>query len=99
MFRIYVHPDVYDELESARKWYADKSAELGNDFLDEIDFAMDAIQAAPEAWPPFSWVAGTRRFLVHRFPFGVFYRLSIETVQILAVGHLHRKPGYWKSRM
>lgn len=99
MRAISVHPDVYEELEFARKWYAERSKDLGNEFLDEIEFAMSAIQMTPETWPAFKWVAGTRHFLVHRFPFGVFYRLSEETIQVLAVGHLHRNPGYWKTRM
>ena len=98
MYTINVHPDVYDELDFARNWYAERSADLGNDFLDEIDFAINAIQTAPETWPTFKLVAGTRLFLVHRFPFGIYYRLSVDTIQVLAVGHLHRKPGYWRSR-
>lgn len=98
MHKLCLHPDVYDELEFARKWYAEKSVDLGNEFLDEINFALNVIQAAPEIWPVCVWVPGTRRFLVHRFPFGVFYRLTENNIQVLAVGHLHRIPGYWKSR-
>lgn len=99
MFVLKVHPVVYEELEFARKWYAGKSLNLGNEFLDEIDFAISAIQSAPETWPRCQWVAGTRHFIVHRFPFGIFYRVTQDTIQILAVGHLHRKPGYWESRI
>lgn len=99
MYTLSLHPAVYDELEYARQWYAEKSVDLGNEFLDEIEFAMHVIQNSPEMWPDFKWVPGTRHFLVHRFPFGVFYRYKNEAIQVLAVGHLHRKPGYWKSRM
>jgi hypothetical protein len=35
---------------------------------------------------------------VLRFPYGVIYRLSGDTVEIVAVMHLSRKPGYWKHR-
>jgi hypothetical protein len=98
MHPIDVHPDVYEELEFARQWYADRSIVLGDEFLDEIDFAMQAIQKAPETWPTYKWVEGTRHFLVHRFPFCIYYRLSAEIIQVIAVGHLHRRPGYWKSR-
>jgi len=94
-----IHPVVYEELESARRWYAEKSPALGDEFLDEIDFAFNAIQATPEIWPPFDRFGGIRHFIVHRFPFGVFYRFSTDTIQILAVGHLHRRPGYWKTRI
>jgi len=99
MHKIEVHPAVYDELEFARKWYSEKSADLGIDFLNEIGFAIDAIQKAPEIWPAFAWVSGTRHFLVHRFPFGIFYRITEKAIQVLAVGHLHRRPGYWKPRL
>ena len=99
MHMLSLHPEVYNELEFARQWYSDKSIGLGIEFLDEIDLALESIQASPEIWPTFVWVPGTRHFLVHRFPFGVFYRLSNDRIQVLAIGHLHRKPGYWKSRM
>jgi hypothetical protein len=36
--------------------------------------------------------------LLRRFPFGLVYRLGVEEVQVVAVAHLHRRPGYWKSR-
>jgi len=33
-----------------------------------------------------------------RFPYGVIYRTKSETVEILAIMHLKREPGYWKAR-
>lgn len=39
-----------------------------------------------------------RRCRVHRFPYGVVYRAKPERIEVLAVMHLHRQPGYWKSR-
>jgi len=40
----------------------------------------------------------THRFLLRRFPFSVAYREVRETVQVVAVVHGRRKPGYWKGR-
>jgi hypothetical protein len=33
-----------------------------------------------------------------RFPFGVIYSVEGQDVIVIAVAHLHRKPGYWTSR-
>ncbi len=35
---------------------------------------------------------------VQRFPFGLIYRIDPEKIFIIAVAHLHRRLGYWKSR-
>ena len=91
-----VHPDVYEELEEARSWYEEHATGLGNEFLDEIERAVSAIQRAPDAWPLFS--NGVRRFLVHRFPFAILYRYDNSKIQVIAVAHQRRKPGYWKAR-
>jgi len=96
MPRVEVHPEVYTELEEARSWYENNAAGLGSDFLDEIDRAIKTIQRAPEAWP--FYMGNVRRFLVHRFPFAVLYRYDGFKIQIFAVMHLRRKPGYWKDR-
>lgn len=96
MLRLEVHPDVYEELEEARAWYEEHAVGLGDEFLDEVERAIATIQRAPEAWPLYAHQA--RRFLVHRFPFSVVYRSDAMTLQIVAITHQHRKPGYWKSR-
>jgi hypothetical protein len=40
-----------------------------------------------------------RRFLLHRFPYLLIYREREDgVIQILAVAHTSRRPGYWKER-
>ncbi len=36
--------------------------------------------------------------LVKRFPFQVAYRLMPDSIVIVAIAHLKRKPGYWNDR-
>ncbi len=40
----------------------------------------------------------TRRAIIQRFPFGVFYREEAETVIVVAVMHGSRNPRRWKKR-
>jgi len=51
---------------------------------------------APERWPLF--VHGTRRFLFRRFPFQIVYRVANDRIEVVAIAHGRRKPGYWKTR-
>lgn len=44
-------------------------------------------------------VSGTRRALLRKFPFLVVFRESRAIIEIIAVAHGRRKPGYWKSRV
>lgn len=34
--------------------------------------------------------------LVDRFPYAVLYRAEAEQILLVAVIHLHRRPGYWR---
>lgn len=99
MLGIDVHPDVYHELEESRSWYEARAENLGIDFLDEVDRAIDAVCRAPQTWPWHEKELGVRRFLVHRFPYAVVYRHTSAAIQVIAVMHLHRHPDYWKHRM
>jgi hypothetical protein len=40
-----------------------------------------------------------RKAGLQRFPFNVLYRVAGGAVQILAVAHHRRRPGYWLGRM
>ena len=39
-----------------------------------------------------------RRFLVSRFPYGIYYTIEGGGIVIWAVKHLHRDPDYWQER-
>lgn len=91
------HPDARQEASAAIAYYAAIDPQLGSDFLTELEGVIQRIVAAPEAWG--KHVANTRRCLLHRFPYGVVYRIRTESIQIMAVTHLNRKPQYWIERL
>jgi hypothetical protein len=57
----------------------------------------------PDEAVPQRWAAGphsTSRFLLRKFPFTLIYRERPSgVIQIVAVAHTSRKPGYWKHRL
>ncbi len=81
---------------AAFEWYQERNESAAGLFLTELDLAIERITETPERWP--LYLRGTRRFLLRRFPFAVVYRQVAETIQIVAVAHGRRKPGYWKER-
>jgi len=95
--QIDVHPEAVAEAQAAAEWYRERSNSAANAFVAEIDHAIERISERPELWP--LYVQGTRRFLLHSFPFSVVFREVFGKTQIIAVAHAKRRPGYWRSRI
>ncbi|MSV32471.1 MAG: type II toxin-antitoxin system RelE/ParE family toxin [Bryobacterales bacterium] len=90
------HPDAVEEAEAAVDWYAKRSRRVANRFLLELEGALGAICEAPGRWPFFDGPA--RRILFRRFPYVLIYRACEDRIEVLAVAHGRRRPGYWKNR-
>jgi len=93
---IVFHPDIEHEVKASYEWYQNQAAGLGDDFIEELEIAFDAIIELPETWPKFQ--KGFRRFLLRKFPFSVIYRFTQDTIFIVAVMHNSRNPDYWGKR-
>ena len=96
MYAIEFHNDADEEMQAAAVRYEEQARGLGDEFLDEIEQGLARIQQFPLLWSIYE--GEYRRYLLQRFPYGIIYRIESETIFIIAVAHLHRKPGYWKSR-
>jgi toxin ParE1/3/4 len=92
-----IHPDALEETRAAVEWYAERSRRAAEAFLNEIDHVTRQISEKPERFPAFEH--GTRRMLFRRFPYFIVFRETAEGVEIVAVAHGHRQPGYWRSRV
>jgi plasmid stabilization system protein ParE len=85
------------ELDDAVAWYNRQAAGLGRELLDELDRAVRRALAFPLSYPEIE--AGIRRCRLGRFPYGVIYGLDGDTLVVVAVAHLHRRPRYWIDRI
>jgi plasmid stabilization system protein ParE len=95
--KVEFHEAASLELEAAFDGYLERSQPAATRFAGEVDRAVSAITEAPQRWPASS--RGTRKFLLQRFPFALVYRELSTIIQVLAVAHGHRRPGYWKKRL
>jgi toxin ParE1/3/4 len=95
--KVEFHEAASLELEAAFDWYLDRSESAAARFLADLNNAVATIAEAPHRWPEGNH--GTRKFLLRRFPFAIVYRDFPSSVQVVAVAHGHRRPGYWKNRL
>jgi len=94
--KYWFHPEAKTELLESVRYYESQQVGLGRRFLEAATEAIRRIQAHPNMYRV---VSGTwRQCRIPRFPFGIIYRVANRRVEIIAVMHLHRQPGYWRHR-
>ncbi len=94
---VYLRPEAEQDLSDAADWYETQQPGLGHAFLDEVLYMFSGIADAPHMYP--SVHRNTRRALIHRFPFGIYYRVEETTIVVIAILHGSRDPRRWKSRI
>ena len=94
--RFYFHELAEAEFDRAVAYYENCRDGLGIEFTQEVYATIDRIIQYPDVWSPMS--KNTRRCLVNRFPFGVIYQIKSNTIRIIAVADLRRRPDYWLNR-
>ena len=90
------HPLASAELERARAWYAERSRNASELFLLELDVAVTRMRTLPDGWPRVR--EAFRRCPFRRFPFSLVYRTRSDCIEVIAVPHDRRRPGYWAAR-
>ncbi len=90
------HPDVQGEIDDAYRWYEQQLPGLGDDFLVALEEVFNRLKQTPEAHAVI--YRDVRRALPRRFPYGVYYRVHVDRVEVIAVQHSRRDPAHWQSR-
>jgi plasmid stabilization system protein ParE len=96
-------PAAQAELIEAATRYELAAERLGTTFIEAVDAALAVVLSSPERWPLVPRVSPrhrAHRYLLKRFPFSIIYRLvGEEELEVLAVAHQRRRPGYWTKRL
>jgi plasmid stabilization system protein ParE len=90
-------PLAKQDIAEAAKYYKGQRPGLDEEFLAEIDAAVAKVVANPLMFDQVR--PGIRRYLVERFPYGIYYRMPADdTVRIIIVRHHSRRPGFGMRR-
>ena len=98
MWTVRVLRDAEAEIRSSMRWYEEKRIGLGLDFVALVDEAISQIAERPFSYPLWRKERPYRKAAMRRFPFTVFYTVEDDYVQVVAVAHQKRRPGYWTER-
>ena len=90
-----VTPAAEADLAEAKAWYERQQRGLGEDFLQCVEEALGRIRMLPEAYREVA--PGVRRVVVRRFPYGVYFRVDLSQIAVLAFYHCKREPRGWNK--
>jgi plasmid stabilization system protein ParE len=91
-----LRPAAAADVEDAYAWYEGQRIGLGEEFLAELGATLARVLANPRQYPVIH--RATRRALLHRFPYGILYRVIEEQVLVVACMHAKRDPRRWQAR-
>ena len=90
------HPSASEELEAASSFYEGRRPGLGEELADEIEDVCVLLSEYPAIGRKVD--EAHRSVPLRRFPFVLFYLVRANVVQIIAVAHKRKRPGYWRRR-
>ena len=95
--RTFYQPAALEEFREAIIWYGEVAGQRQAEALDrEISAKLALLKDHPLIGTP--GVGGSRWMPLRRFPYTLHYRVVGDVIDILAVAHQKRRPGYWRQR-
>lgn len=91
------HSAARQEIKAAHAWYRGQSLQAADGFYEELLPALDRIHDRPGLYPQHLY--GTQRVVLLKYPFSIIHRELPHEIQIVAVAHAKRSPGYWAKRV
>ena len=82
------HRLVRADIQSAYDWYQSKQSGLGAEFIEDFRRAYHRLRQSPELYSVRFY--NVRRSNLERFPYGIFYVLKPDQIQVLGVLHASR---------
>lgn len=90
-------PAARAELVDAQDWYEAKHPGLGTRFREEVEAAVLRLQENPHQFPIV--FRDVHRARLRKFPYGLFFRVEIGALIVIACFHGSRDPQRWERRV
>ena len=92
-FRLKFSSRALREIGEAQEWYELQSPGLGEEFIAAMELQLKRLEQAPLLYAEV--IPNVRRALLPRFPYGLFYAVRGNLINVLAVLHDARNPRQW----
>jgi plasmid stabilization system protein ParE len=96
-YRLLIRPRAERDLVEVQQWYEAQRPGLGREFRAEVDKILAQLPDHPLMYPLVQ--ARTRRAVVGRFPYLLFYLIAGDLISVIACFHGHRDPKLLRSRL
>ena len=96
MLRLRLHPEAVVEGVDARARIGEDDFVQGEIFAGALEASFNRIKSSPLIYRCFD--GEFRRINVGKFTYSVIFRSVSDEIQVIAIMHQHRRPGYWKDR-
>ena len=87
-YRVILSPDAKEDLRAAIRWYFHIQLGLGYRFSAEAKTVLRRVRQNPYQFPRSH--KSTRKALLKRFPYAIYFSLNAERALILAILHQRR---------
>ena len=85
MTSIVIEPQASLDIEEAARWYENQLIGLGVEFILEVDVANERVQKNPKLY--LQSYRSSRRVLLRRFPYAMYFVANDTEIRILAILH------------
>ncbi len=94
--KLKLHTSIKRDIRHAVNWYDKKSDRAGDEFIQEVNTALERIAADPTH---FHFMHdNVRRYNLKRFPYHIIFEIHLMFVHVLAVKHHRMHPDFGLKR-
>ena len=95
-FQSITSPDAEADIDSAARWYQRIDPNLAFRFILETLATLRRVKTIPHQFPVIRGT--TRRALLKRFPYSLYFYLKDDKASVIAVVHQRRSDTVWMDR-
>ncbi len=88
-YQVLILSEAELDIDNAFIWYELNQIGLGKKFYESVNKSVHFIQNRPFSCT--EMFKGVRRFVIKKFPYGIYYKVDIENMEIQIVGVIHFK--------
>lgn len=96
-FSIELSDEAEVDFYKSYEFYFEDSPKVADTFFKQINFGFENIKQNPKSFPIAHKT--TRKYVLKKFPFVIYYRIVDTIIQIVAIFHTSRNPEIWNERI
>lgn len=92
-----LHPEAESDLREGAEYYRERAGvTIAQAFLGDFKHSITLLLEHPLLGA--LWLHNKRRLVMKHFPYSIIYTIAAQEIQVMAVAHQSRHPGYWRKR-